>query len=231
MGTIKNFKQFIGESEDMPIQFTTSTLGRTGEIELDDNGDNKHNGSEDHEDHEVGMAKNLLDDIIKNAQELKDKIGEDEKNLAGWIQDHISQSQNYINQANTGYHELTEAAHIDMAFAKKEAVKFKKGQYPYNDQDPDDLANAVIKHLGYKQAYYVVLPTMEPDMKEFVKYMKEHNIHSFLTEDDPEYGQYEYLYISNDEKKFKEFVQKYWEDDPDAEEGEKFTDEIKKYSK
>ncbi len=57
-------------------------------------------------DHEVGMSMNLLDDIIKNANELKGKIGSDEKNLAGWIQDHISQAQNFINQANTGYHEL-----------------------------------------------------------------------------------------------------------------------------
>lgn len=58
------------------------------------------------EDHEVGMAMNQLQDIIKNATELMKKIGTQEKNLAGWIQDHISQSQNFINQANTGYHEL-----------------------------------------------------------------------------------------------------------------------------
>lgn len=57
-------------------------------------------------DHEVGMAVNLLDDIIKNATELKGKVGTEEKNLAGWIQDHISQAQNYINQANTGFHKL-----------------------------------------------------------------------------------------------------------------------------
>lgn len=58
------------------------------------------------QDHEVSMAMGQLDDIIKNANELKGKIGTNEKNLAGWIQDHISQGQNYINQANTGYHEL-----------------------------------------------------------------------------------------------------------------------------
>jgi len=57
-------------------------------------------------DHEVGMAMGQLEDIIKNANELKAKVGTDEKNLAGWIQDHISQAQNFINQANTGYHEL-----------------------------------------------------------------------------------------------------------------------------
>ena len=58
------------------------------------------------QDHEVSMAMGQLDDIIKNANELKGKIGTNEKNLAGWIQDHISQGQNYINQANTGYHDL-----------------------------------------------------------------------------------------------------------------------------
>lgn len=61
---------------------------------------------EDSSDHEVGMALGHLDDIIKNANELKGKVGTDETDLAGWIQDHISQAQNYINQANTGFHKL-----------------------------------------------------------------------------------------------------------------------------
>jgi hypothetical protein len=60
-------------------------------------------------DHEVGMAQNLLQDIIKNAQELMQKIGDQEIDLPGWIQDHISQAQNYIDQANVGYHELRES--------------------------------------------------------------------------------------------------------------------------
>lgn len=58
------------------------------------------------EDHEVSMAMGQLEDIIKNASELMYKIGPDEKDIPGWIQDHISQAQSYINQANTGYHEL-----------------------------------------------------------------------------------------------------------------------------
>jgi hypothetical protein len=57
-------------------------------------------------DHEVSMSMGQLDDVIKNANELKAKIGTNEKNLPGWIQDHISKAQNYIDQANTGYHEL-----------------------------------------------------------------------------------------------------------------------------
>ena len=58
------------------------------------------------EDHEVSMAQNQLDSIIKNATELKTKLGESEINLPGWIQDHITNSENYIEQANTGYHKL-----------------------------------------------------------------------------------------------------------------------------
>jgi hypothetical protein len=57
------------------------------------------------EDHEVSMAQGLLDDIIKNATELKEKLGTQEKDIPAWIQDHISQSQNFISQANTNYHE------------------------------------------------------------------------------------------------------------------------------
>lgn len=61
--------------------------------------------AEGDEDHEVSMASGALDDIIKNATELKSKMGEDEKDIPAWIQDHISQAQNFINQANTNYHE------------------------------------------------------------------------------------------------------------------------------
>jgi hypothetical protein len=58
------------------------------------------------QDHEVSMAGGQLDDIIRNATELKGKVGEKEMDLPGWIQDHISQAQNFINQANTSFHKL-----------------------------------------------------------------------------------------------------------------------------
>ena len=60
------------------------------------------------QDHEVSMAGGQLDDIIRNATELKGKVGQEEINLPGWIQDHISQAMQFINQANTGYHKLGE---------------------------------------------------------------------------------------------------------------------------
>jgi len=59
-------------------------------------------------DHEVSMAGGQLDDIIRNATELKGKVGQQEIDLPGWIQDHISQAQNFINQANTSFHKLGE---------------------------------------------------------------------------------------------------------------------------
>jgi hypothetical protein len=60
-------------------------------------------------DHEVGMAQGQLNAIIDAAMDLQEKIGSEEKDIPGWIQDHISQSYNYIKQANDGYHELEEA--------------------------------------------------------------------------------------------------------------------------
>jgi hypothetical protein len=60
---------------------------------------------ENGQDHEVSMAHSALDDIIKNATELKSKMGEGEKDIPAWIQDHISQAQNFISQAATNYHE------------------------------------------------------------------------------------------------------------------------------
>jgi hypothetical protein len=68
----------------------------------------KINEGPESQDHEVSMAGGQLDDIIKNATELKGKVGEKEMNLPGWIQDHISQAMQFINQANTGFHKLGE---------------------------------------------------------------------------------------------------------------------------
>jgi hypothetical protein len=68
----------------------------------------KINEGPESQDHEVSMAGGQLDDIIRNATELKGKVGEKEMNLPGWIQDHISQAMQFINQANTGFHKLGE---------------------------------------------------------------------------------------------------------------------------
>ena len=60
-------------------------------------------------DHEVAMAHASLKAIIDAATELQGKLGSMEIDLPGWIQDHITNSENYINQANKGFHKLDEA--------------------------------------------------------------------------------------------------------------------------
>ncbi len=85
--------------------------------QLKDFASTKHEGLPDRvkesEDHEVGMAMSQLNAISKAVGELLQKIGREEKDLPGWLQDHISQSYNYIKQANDGYHELDEMVSPD----------------------------------------------------------------------------------------------------------------------
>jgi hypothetical protein len=57
------------------------------------------------QDHEVSMAQSSLDSIIKYANDLKGQLGNMEKEIPAWIQDHISKSENYIQQAANFYHE------------------------------------------------------------------------------------------------------------------------------
>jgi flagellar biosynthesis/type III secretory pathway protein FliH len=76
------------------------------------------------EDHEVSMGQNQLDTIIKMATELKAKMGENEKEIPAWIQDHISKAENYISQASGNYHEygktegINEADNFDLQLVK-----------------------------------------------------------------------------------------------------------------
>jgi hypothetical protein len=63
-------------------------------------------GESDGADHEVSMARASLINISKACQDLMGKIGSQEKDLPGWIQDHITNSENYIMQASKGYHEI-----------------------------------------------------------------------------------------------------------------------------
>jgi hypothetical protein len=57
------------------------------------------------EDHEVSMAQNSLKSIISSASQLMNMLGQDEKDIPAWIQDHITNAENYINQASKNYHE------------------------------------------------------------------------------------------------------------------------------
>ena len=60
------------------------------------------------DDHEVEMAISSLEDIAKAIIELKQKLGNTERNIPGWIQNHITNAENYIEQAAQGFHELND---------------------------------------------------------------------------------------------------------------------------
>lgn len=57
-------------------------------------------------DHEVAMAQASLKAIISSASSLMNKLGDNERNIPGWIQDHITNAENYIEQACQGFHEV-----------------------------------------------------------------------------------------------------------------------------
>jgi hypothetical protein len=60
------------------------------------------------DDHEVAMAINSLKSIISSATQLMSKLGNMERDIPGWIQDHITNAENYIDQAAQGFHELND---------------------------------------------------------------------------------------------------------------------------
>jgi hypothetical protein len=60
----------------------------------------------ENQDHEVAMAQASLKSIISSASQLMNKLGNIERDIPGWIQDHITNAENYIDQAAQGFHEL-----------------------------------------------------------------------------------------------------------------------------
>ena len=60
------------------------------------------------DDHEVAMAISSLKSIAEAIIELRQKLGNTERNIPGWIQDHIAKAENYIEQAAQGFHELND---------------------------------------------------------------------------------------------------------------------------
>ena len=82
-------------------------------------------------DHEVSMAKASLQNIISNASALLNKLGDDEIDIPAWVQDHITNSDNYISQANDGYYEYEEGENNEIP-----------------DQQPQ-MENKGVDKLGY----------------------------------------------------------------------------------
>ena len=107
------------------------------------------NEAEESEDHEVSMAQNQLDSIIKSATELKEKMGKEEKQIPAWIQDHITNSENYISQAATNYHEYGDS----------------------NEQVNEDREADIIRDMerSVKNLQYLLTKAKHPKEKENLK--------------------------------------------------------------
>ena len=57
------------------------------------------------QDHEVSMARAELRKIKNDAEKLEDYLGDEEKDIPGWIQGHITTSGVNLSHAADQYHE------------------------------------------------------------------------------------------------------------------------------
>ena len=140
-----------GNADDLAILMVNAMAGLR-ENELNEGND---------EDHEVSMAQRSLNSIIRSAMELKAKIGDQEINIPAWIQDHITNSENFIDQASQGYHEYENGGeHNEMnegIDSQKSAVESASGDkisnIGYDDMDLPIFFSAaddtISYHLGY----------------------------------------------------------------------------------
>lgn len=121
-------------------------------------------------DHEVSMANNALDMIIQHANDLKTKLGQEEKDIPAWIQDHITNAANYIQQAANNYHEhntpdepMEEGNHLEPSNDHKDPHKDPHlAHESINEKAPEGWEGTVKAMKKYKKidnpwalAYYM----------------------------------------------------------------------------
>lgn len=129
------------------------------------------------EDHEVSMAQNALSSIISSASKLQDKLGVSEKNIPGWIQDHISQAQNFISQAATNYHELEdeEDCHSCQRDADEYDVEDQEDTtqfIAYMKENYLGLNEGLLEEAEYQGRKVQLGKPMAGDVKKFKVYVK-----------------------------------------------------------
>jgi hypothetical protein len=146
---MKNYKDQLqaeyGKSDDGSLYYITVRLKQaTNETEkLAEEGD-----------HEVSMAQRSLNSILRSAMELKAKIGNQEINIPAWIQDHITNSENFIDQASQGYHEYHNGGEHEEMNEETNDTPYKQGEaankahkhytlnpYPKGSKEHDDFYN------------------------------------------------------------------------------------------
>lgn len=100
-------------------------------------------------DHEVSMAHSSLKSIVSSASQLMNLLGNDEKDIPAWIQDHITNAENFINQASKNYHEYNEGEH-DMDELPDGTIEVPAGDAEDLDMALKSMMESVIKRKKAK---------------------------------------------------------------------------------
>lgn len=80
------------------------------------------------QDHEVSMAVNSLKSIMQSVSALMERLGGQERDIPGWIQDHITNAENYLDQAAQGFHELQEDGPVSGSVNEKKLTSAEKNK-------------------------------------------------------------------------------------------------------
>ncbi len=109
---------------------------------------------EEHEgqDHEVSMANNSLDSILWAANELKKHLGDQERDIPAWIQDHITNAENYILQAAKNFHDYgQEQPEMPNDMSLEEMIKKVGSKYNVYSKKGKKLGSHPSKKKAQKQ--------------------------------------------------------------------------------
>jgi hypothetical protein len=120
-------------------------------------------------DHEVSMAKGSLEAIVKHANELMKKLGEGEKDIPGWIQDHIAKSENFIQQANDQYHEYGKNESINEAKYSLMSGYLGNGLTYWNAEEQDESGDyKKVAHIDKGGKLTIYDKSLPSDIKKFL---------------------------------------------------------------
>jgi archaellum component FlaC len=104
-------------------------------------------------DHEVAMAVSSLEAIAEAIVELRQKLGNTERNIPGWIQDHIAKAENYIEQAAQGFHELNQNEMNEELKRIQQLAGVLKENYGIEDDIEQDLMNGEFESVDGQVEY------------------------------------------------------------------------------
>jgi hypothetical protein len=118
------------------------------------------------DDHEVSMAVSSLEAIAEAIVELRQKLGNTERNIPGWIQDHIAKAENYIEQAAQGFHELKGDDLDEAVKVRREKVRGRGLELIISSRDKSEVEKEIDKiEREYPSAGYGTTVKKSPYQK------------------------------------------------------------------